>query len=506
MADTQAPSPVIMFSVVFGDKLYGVKMYYDAFLFEMVDYMSLYYPDVHKRLAEVPRQNLTFFRLFQPIPDSTVTFDDEHKLVRKVYESDWAQIRNGAVLRHLSLIKYHVCLVVMLPSEKSVRDAYTFSKPLFNCLVTYVDEPNSWSDQALNFNGIIRVDDSDKQAAIIDIERQLAQKRQYKESDGYELELAKRFPDEFAESYVLASEDDTQDASKPNDADTKADLKQPEDNTEQDDADAKADAKEDTSKSDDAGAKGDANASETASTKSDDSKEERSFDFTVEDPREFLAFHNVARCYVDDAKRLRPYSPLSTIAAPFKAAFIHPTLFFNGNRRRKLYYREEVLWNVPLFTSKWMTSAHTTAVYKYSPKNDFDVIAPYGCPLVICKVASTRQVFDLDRMLVEAAAAARLGDFMMKLASTRRFFVIAICLTPNLILQRYIVTKSSADDQVYVAQHDFDLKDRDQALDYLREMYNLVLLADQLARDLDPGKLGMLRHFTYLMQDAPTVP
>ncbi|KAG1789319.1 kinase-like domain-containing protein [Suillus plorans] len=106
------------------------------------------------------------------------------------------------------------------------------------------------------------------------------------------------------------------------------------------------------------------------------------------------------------------------------------------------------------------------------------------CPFMICEVVSQRSESDRFRMLVQGIALARVGQCFMP--SGEKFFVVAIYLRANLTAERYIVTQPGADRKVFIVQKNFDLTKANEAVAFLREMYNLAQEFDDLAGKIDP--------------------
>ncbi|KAG2151671.1 kinase-like domain-containing protein [Suillus bovinus] len=113
-------------------------------------------------------------------------------------------------------------------------------------------------------------------------------------------------------------------------------------------------------------------------------------------------------------------------------------------------------------------------------------------------------------MLIQGIALARVGQCFM--SGGEKFFVVAIYLRENLTVKRYIVTQPGADrrvcrsvsvafcflygGQVFIAQKDFDLTKANEAVSFLREMYNLAEELNDLAGKLEPKnekRLGNIR-------------
>jgi hypothetical protein len=153
------------------------------------------------------------------------------------------------------------------------------------------------------------------------------------------------------------------------------------------------------------------------------------------------------------------------------------------------------------------------------------VVSPqFQIPFVICEVISDKHERDRSRMLVQAVALARTGQFLLRPASTKKFFVVAIYVDANMVASRYIVMEVGDGDacndlkpvsdhdcvesitekgvQVSIHKKDFDLRKDDKQVDFLREMYNLATQIDALSSELAPSKKGQLRD---VLEAAKTV-
>jgi hypothetical protein len=154
------------------------------------------------------------------------------------------------------------------------------------------------------------------------------------------------------------------------------------------------------------------------------------------------------------------------------------------------------------------------------------VVSPqFQIPFVICEVISDKHERDRSRMLVQAVALARTGQFLLRPASTKKFFVVAIYVDANMVASRYIVMEVGDGDacndlkpvsdydcvecitekrvQVSIHQKDFDLREKDNQVDFLREMYNLATRIDALSSELAPSKQGYL-HEIYIAASEVT--
>ncbi|OAX31265.1 hypothetical protein K503DRAFT_787947 [Rhizopogon vinicolor AM-OR11-026] len=188
-------------------------------------------------------------------------------------------------------------------------------------------------------------------------------------------------------------------------------------------------------------------------------------------------------------------------------------------------FREKA-WGFPIFVS---TRDQPNAWCQFRPRSDFMVSSRlFLCPLLISEVVSQGNEQDRYRILLQATAVARAGQYLIQAGS--QFFVVAIYLRANLIAERYIVAhialegeeseenkdseenEDSEDNedsegsegrgeseespeieqrekgQVHISQKDFDLTTAGGAVAFLREMYNLVALVEQMAANLDAAK------------------
>ena len=61
---------------------------------------------------------------------------------------------------------------------------------------------------------------------------------------------------------------------------------------------------------------------------------------TVKNRLEFLAFHNLLRCYIPDAPRYKEAKSSSIKADAIMSNFIHPPFFWAGKPTDELVYNE----------------------------------------------------------------------------------------------------------------------------------------------------------------------
>ena len=104
------------------------------------------------------------------------------------------------------------------------------------------------------------------------------------------------------------------------------------------------------------------------------------------------------------------------------------------------------MWHFAVF----LNSASSPDVWhKFTPKSCNLVASPLSnIPFVFSEIISDNKENDRSRALVEAIAVARAGQFLLKSTSTKRFFVVAICLDTSLVVSRYIVMQTGKGDNL----------------------------------------------------------
>ncbi|KAH0825996.1 hypothetical protein J3R83DRAFT_7465, partial [Lanmaoa asiatica] len=227
--------------------------------------------------------------------------------------------------------------------------------------------------------------------------------------------------------------------------------------------------------------------------------------------REFAAFYNLLRGFNEDVVKIVGPDVSSAIkASNFAMHFVHPPFFSSSSRRFK--YQQDTSWGFPIFVE---ATNPLNTFRKVVPRSDCMIISSqFQIPFVICEVISDKHERDRSRMLVQAVALARTGQFLLRPASTKKFFVVAIYVDADMVVSRYIVMETGDGDacngrkpvsdhdctgcvaeksvQVSVHKKDFNLRRDDQQVDLLREMYNLVTQIDALSSELAPSKEGQL--------------
>lgn len=88
----------------------------------------------------------------------------------------------------------------------------------------------------------------------------------------------------------------------------------------------------------------------------------------------------------------------------------------------------------------FVTSADRAGIFKYFPRYDWAMIhQEYLFPFVISEVTSQKDESDETRMLIQAMALARVGEYLMDAESKETFFMVAIYLSDDLEARRYIL-------------------------------------------------------------------
>ena len=82
---------------------------------------------------------------------------------------------------------------------------------------------------------------------------------------------------------------------------------------------------------------------------------------------------------------------------------------------------------------------------KYTPKTDWSVMIGGVYPVIISNVVSQKDESDEARMLLQAVALSRAGNYLMKSTSDKTFFMVVIYLSKNLQVHRYIVKPENRD-------------------------------------------------------------
>ncbi|KAG6380506.1 hypothetical protein JVT61DRAFT_8665 [Boletus reticuloceps] len=206
--------------------------------------------------------------------------------------------------------------------------------------------------------------------------------------------------------------------------------------------------------------------------------------------REVAAFYNLLRGFNDDVLRIAGHKVSSSVkASNFAIHFIQPPFF--SLLSCNFEYQQNKSWGFPIFVD---AVGPPNTFRKFIPRSDFMVFSSqFDIPFVICEVVSDRWQSDRSRMLVQAAALARTGQFLLR-SSSKKFFVVAIYVDASMVVSRYIVMQTEGGDAerdrkpVSIHEQSFDLRDMHEQVDFLREMYNLATHVAALSGELDPAK------------------
>ncbi|OJA12194.1 hypothetical protein AZE42_03936 [Rhizopogon vesiculosus] len=204
--------------------------------------------------------------------------------------------------------------------------------------------------------------------------------------------------------------------------------------------------------------------------------------------REFASFFHVLRCFDEDSYRIESEGSSALKASNFVVYFISPPFFASYNEHFE--FKQEKAWGFPIFLT---TEGQPDAWCQFRPRSDLMVsLRSFLCPLLISEVVSQNDEADRYRMLLQAIAVARAGQYLIRQGAQIQFFVVAIYLKANLIAERYIIANIGGTREVSISQKDFTLTTADGAVAFLREMYNLVAMVDILAENLDNAKKDIL--------------
>lgn len=102
----------------------------------------------------------------------------------------------------------------------------------------------------------------------------------------------------------------------------------------------------------------------------------------------------------------------------------------------------------PLFIS---CPAMSDIPRKYTPASEFSVwFRRLDLPLIIAEVISKNDQ-DRYRMLVQAISLARLAFYLRSHGSNAHPFIVAIYMTANLVVERYIAIRAESTDEVQIS-------------------------------------------------------
>ena len=111
----------------------------------------------------------------------------------------------------------------------------------------------------------------------------------------------------------------------------------------------------------------------------------------------------------------------------------------------------EVPWQFPIFLS---TPAQLDSWCQFHPRSDFMISSrSFLFPFLISEVILQRNEQDRYRMLLQAIAVARAGQYLMEAGAPMRFFVVAVYLHADLTVERYVVTHTGPGRKVCRSVH-----------------------------------------------------
>jgi len=161
-------------------------------------------------------------------------------------------------------------------------------------------------------------------------------------------------------------------------------------------------------------------------------------------------------------------------------------------------------WKFPIFLA---THEMSQSWCKFCPNSDFMVYSTsFLCPFIISEVVSQKDESDRYRMLVQSIAYCsgrtipddqwtifRGGHLPSQKFDCREIrsrpdwtsqVGLSLCLSHLFFLSRRY--------RVSIAQRNFDLTSKSEAVSFLREMYNLATMLEDLVGKLGPQKEGRL--------------
>ncbi|KAG5650424.1 hypothetical protein H0H81_012315 [Sphagnurus paluster] len=210
----------------------------------------------------------------------------------------------------------------------------------------------------------------------------------------------------------------------------------------------------------------------------------------VKNSREFFAFYSLLCGFDPDAGRYKTAASSSLKAHALKANFVLSPFFSGRDSDDNLLYKEEMPLKFPLFVS---LSAMSELPRKYTPASDFSVwFRQLSLPLIIAEVVPKKEKQDRYRMLVQAISLARLAFHLRRPGSTAHPFIVSIYMTAGMIVKRYILMQTESTSEVYFTQRNFDVTSAVEAVEFQREMFNLVSELESIVDELDGTKYAQL--------------
>ncbi|KAF8873428.1 hypothetical protein BD779DRAFT_1477011 [Infundibulicybe gibba] len=213
--------------------------------------------------------------------------------------------------------------------------------------------------------------------------------------------------------------------------------------------------------------------------------------------QEFAAFFNFMHSHSEDSAPAKA-TRSSGAKAHYLATYFMSPLFQSSEdpELRGLEYTVDMPWAFPMFVTP-KDRKHSCC--KYVPKSDLMVeFTELRYPLIISEVISLKNKSDRTRMLLQAIAMARAGQYLIN--EGEQFFVVAIYLDAGLVAERYMVAQIGSNDKardrialpLIASYGNFDLSIEEKAVPFLREMHNLVSKLRGIAGNFDPSKKDLL--------------
>ncbi|KAG1763667.1 hypothetical protein EV702DRAFT_1051729 [Suillus placidus] len=436
---TDESATVDFFAVLENEHYYIDSVSANSRILKIFEYIKFHYPDAHKDLKRISYKQCKFYKFKNPIliPDEDPV-DNADIVQQYLDEHNWTEVSPERSLKALGpeIRSDHVYLVIKLEEEtdKAIENVRKKDEELFRHLQVTVAKLQSWTTQDVEHNldgGTWLIDGQERPDSIAEIEDRLGRARIY------------AVPNDDLPSH--ADPPTLPSGSNPSTTPIAPNRSTPLPNATRDLENASS-----------YHPLFDSIFTPTIFAPTEDNPVD------VKDTREFAAFFSVLRSYYQDCALLVNDSSSSQKASYFTVHFISPPFF--SHRSEHFKYKEQTPWEFPIFLN---TRDNRNAWCKF-------------CPISDCM----KNVSDRFRMLVQSIALARVGQQFMP--GGGKFFVVAIYLRGNLTAERYIVAQPGADRKVFIAQKDFDLTKANEAVAFLREMYNLAQELDDIAGKLDP--------------------
>ncbi|KAG1784539.1 uncharacterized protein HD556DRAFT_1427453 [Suillus plorans] len=453
-------SAMVDFYAVLGNEHYLISVSAKSKIIHIFEYLKSHYDETHPVLKRISYKRCKFYKLKNPVlvPDED-SVDKADMIKQCLDEQNWTEVLPDRRLKVLGseLNDDHIFLVVKPPRpeeeiDKAIEDVLEKDEELFRHLQVTVTKLQSWTKQDIEHNldgGTWLTHSQERPDSITEIEARLGRVRIYA--------ALQNDPLYDGDSPRLSS------GSTPSTTPIAHNRSIP-----------LPDAMRDLENASSYRALFDDVFRATLFTPTEESPGD------VKDTREFAAFFSILRSYHQDCRLLVNDSSSSQKASNFTVHFISPPFF--SHRSEHFKYKEQMPWEFPIFLN---TRDNPNVWCKFCPTSDCMVSSTsFLCPFMICEVVSQKNESDRLRMLIQGIALARVGQCFMP--DGEKFFLVAIYLRANLTAERYIITQPGADRRVFIAQKDFDLTKANEAVAFLREMYNLAQELDDLAGKLDP--------------------